>query len=162
MATSDVTAQDHMIVATIGEPGSVDPAWVYDTASAELVQNVYDTLVFFAVDRSLPRAEQGRTDTFVPAIATDWTITEISDTDPETGLEWVQRYTFTIRENVPWHDPTYGTVTTADVEYSMERWMVQDRSGGPTWMILEPTMGLYSTRGKTGAEAIKFGKMIDH
>jgi len=154
---------DHMIFVTIGEPETIDPAWSYDTASGTLIYNVYDALVFFDVDRtSADRTEWGKTKDFVPAIATDWTIETIDITEPETGQHWVERYTFTIREGIKFHDPTYGTVTPADVEYSFERWMVQCRSGGPTWMILEPTMGLYSTRGKTGAEAIKFGKMIDY
>jgi peptide/nickel transport system substrate-binding protein len=50
-------------------------------------------------------------------------------------------YYFHIRENVPWHDEgTYGNVTPADVEYSFERWMAFDRSGGPAWMIFEPLL----------------------
>ncbi len=151
---------DHIIIATIGEPETVDPAWLYDTASAELCMHVYEPLINFAVDRSLPRAEQGLTGEFVPAIATEWIFEDIDETDPDTGLTWVQRVTFTIREGVKFHDGS--VVTPADVEYTFERWMVQCRSGGPTWMILEPTLGVYSTRGKTGDDAIKYGKMIDH
>jgi len=151
---------DHIIIATIGEPETVDPAWLYDTASAELCMHVYEPLINFKVDRSLPRDEQGLTGEFVRGIATYWWIEDIEETDPDTGLTWVQRYYFEIDTTIMFHDGSF--VTTEDVEYTFERWMVQCRSGGPTWMILEPTLGVYSTRGKTGDEAILYGKMIDH
>ena len=37
---------DTLIEATIGDPESLDPAWAYDTASGEVIFNVYETLVF--------------------------------------------------------------------------------------------------------------------
>ena len=46
-----------IVVATISEPETVDPAWAYDTASAELIFNVYEPLIFFKVDRSRSRVE---------------------------------------------------------------------------------------------------------
>jgi len=113
-----------LVVATIGEPETVDPAECYDTASAELISNVYDTLIRFDGESV---AE------FVPCLATEW------DYDEDTYT-----YTFTIREGVSWTDRTYGTVTPEDVEYSFERWMVQDIDGGPTWMIFEPLLGTYT------------------
>jgi peptide/nickel transport system substrate-binding protein len=74
-------------------------------------------------------------------------------------------YTFTIRPGAQFHDPTYGTVTPADVEYSYERWMVQDRSGGPTWMILEPLFGVHGVEElgdlTVPAEVAAVGQMID-
>ncbi|MDH5770405.1 MAG: hypothetical protein OEZ25_03865, partial [Candidatus Bathyarchaeota archaeon] len=35
-----------LVVDTIGEPMDIDPAWSYDTASAELLMNVYETLLW--------------------------------------------------------------------------------------------------------------------
>jgi len=112
-----------LVRATIGEPQTVDPAECYDTASGELIMNVYDTLLWF---------DGEETDKFLPSLATSWSY------DEETYT-----YTFTIREGVPWQNPTYGFVTPADVEYSFERWMVFDKDGGPTWMVYEPLLGLY-------------------
>ena len=38
---------DHIYVTTFGGPETVDPAWAYDTASAEAIQNVYEPLCAF-------------------------------------------------------------------------------------------------------------------
>jgi len=109
-----------LVLSTIGEPEVVDPHWLYDTGSAELVQNVYDTLIFF---------DGEVVDEFIPSLATEWTY------DAGTFT-----YTFTLRENVAWHDPAYGFVTAEDVEYSIERAMVMDHHHGPQWMIYEPLL----------------------
>jgi len=56
----------------------------------------------------------------------------------------LERYTYVFKLRTS-PTPTFSngaTVTTEDVEYSFESWMVQDRSGGPEWMIFEPTMGI--------------------
>jgi len=121
--SAPVTNPYEIVVGTIGEPQTVDPAECYDTASGELIMNVYDSLLWF---------DGEATDKFIPSLATDWSY------DEETYT-----YTFTIREGVPFQDPAYGTVTPADVEYSFERWMVMDKDGGPTWMCFEPLLGVY-------------------
>jgi len=171
IAGAGVPRPGQIIIVTYGEPETADPAWLYDTASAVLVEHVFEPLIFFNVTRDTSIAAPylvdpktaGQTGEFVPAIASSWTVEDITETSPE-GLDWVQRVTFTIRSGVQFHEG--GTVTTEDVEYSFERWMVQCRSGGPTWMILEPTLGTYSTRGLTlpdnATEAALLGKKIDH
>jgi len=133
---------DTLVIATIGEPETLDPAWAYDTASGEVIFNVYETLIFF---------KGNRTDEFEPRLATEWWIS--SD-----GLT----YAFKIREGVTFHngDP----LTPEDVEYSFERAMVQDRDGGPVWMLLEPLLGVDSTREfnlSDPAVAAEVGQMID-
>jgi len=165
VAIGGIPRPRHIVIVTIGEPETADPAWLYDTASAELCQHVYDTLIAFNVTR-LPDGNledpttAGRTEEFIPALAESWTIEGITETSPE-GLTWVQRWTFTIRSGVTFHDGT--PVTPQDIEYSFERWMVQCRSGGPTWMIIEPTMGVYRIRpGYPDADPKINGKMIDH
>ena len=54
-------------------------------------------------------------------------------------------YTFKMREGVTWHDGTVSTAAqmAAHAEYTFERLMIFDRTGGPTWMILEPCLGVY-------------------
>ena len=122
--------QEHYIYESIGDPETVDSAWSYDTASGLLIQNVYDTLIFFD--------HESVTD-YIPSLATDWAIDQPPHPDAPAGTD--STWYFTIRTNVPWQDPAYGTLTPADVEHSFERAMVQDRSGGPVWMFNEPLIG---------------------
>jgi hypothetical protein len=49
-------------------PLTVDPAAAYDYASCELIQQVYDTLISFNGER---------TDSYIPDLATSWTITQV-------------------------------------------------------------------------------------
>jgi peptide/nickel transport system substrate-binding protein len=131
-----------MVVANIWGPETVDPAWCYDTGSAALIFNVYDTLVRFYVNHSLPADQKGRTDQFTPALATEWKLNQQPHAAAPAYV--ASTYYFKIRTGVPYHDAAYGTVTPADVEYSFERWMAFDRSGGPTWMIYEPLLGVHA------------------
>jgi peptide/nickel transport system substrate-binding protein len=112
---------DTIVEATIGDPETLDPAWAYDSASSEVLFNVYETLVF-------PKKES-QTE-FVPMLAEK--LPEVSS-DGKT-------YTFTIRQGVKFHDG--GDLTAEDVAYTFWRGMVQDRSGGPQWMLLQPIFGL--------------------
>ena len=105
---------------TIGGPETLDPAWGYDTASGEQIQYVYETLIFF---------DGTSVDTFVPVLATSVPTYNSGD----------NTFRFTIREGVNFHDG--GNLTPEDVEYSIERHMVQDRSGGPQWMLYGPLVG---------------------
>jgi peptide/nickel transport system substrate-binding protein len=111
---------DTIIEATIGEPESLDPAWEYDTASGGIVQNVYETLLFYKKDSATE---------FVPMLATKWDISA-------DGLT----YTFTIRQGVTFHDGQ--DLTPEDVAYTFWRGMIQDRAGGPQWILLQPFFGL--------------------
>ena len=142
IAAQEIPRPKDLVIANIWGPETVDPAWCYDTASAEIIMNVYDTLIRFAVDRSLPPEEQGLTDQFEPCLATEWVIA--APPHPDAPEYTNCTYYFKIREGVKWHDPKYGTVKPSDVEYSFERWMVLDRSGGPTWMIYEPLLGVHA------------------
>ena len=105
---------------TIGGPETLDPAWAYDTASGEQIQYVYEPLIFF---------DGESVDTFVPVLATSVPTYNSGD----------NTFTFTIRSGVTFHNG--NTLTPEDVEYSIERHMVQDRSGGPIWMLYGPLVG---------------------
>ena len=135
----------HHIIESIGDPETVDPAWAYDTASGVLINNVYETLINF---------DREHTGQFVPALAKDWvnvilptpmtiTLTDGDTHDDGSGdsreITYTQKLTFNIRTGVPFHNGQ--PLEMEDVEYSFERWCVQDRSGGPTWMINEPAFG---------------------
>jgi len=129
-----------LIADRIGEPMDIDPAWAYDTASGELLMNVYDTLLTF-----------NRTDmtTYIPRLATSWSFQTIDEMSPE-GLHWVSRLTFTIRTGVhfQYYDGSIpgegGLLTPADVEYTFERLLVTDAGTGPSWMLWKPLFGNYS------------------
>lgn len=117
---------DTGILATIGEPATIDPNWMYDTASSELVFNIYDTLIF-------PRRES--ISEFVPVLATEVPTVENGLISAD-GMTW----TFNIRSGVTFHEG--GTLEPHDIAYSIWRGLLQDRSGGPQWMLLEPLLGV--------------------
>jgi peptide/nickel transport system substrate-binding protein len=113
---------DTLVQVGIGEPQSLDPPWTYETAGSGLQANIYEGLLYF--DREKP-------DAYVPALATDW---QVSD----DGLT----YTFTIRDGVTFHEG--GTLEPHDIAYSLQRGLLQSRSEGPMWLFLEPLLGTSS------------------
>ncbi|MGD0806411.1 MAG: ABC transporter substrate-binding protein, partial [Anaerolineales bacterium] len=95
--------------ATIGDALTMDPAWAYDTASGEIIQNVYETLIFY--DGEQPAK-------FVPMLADKWDVS----TDGKT-------YTFHLHPGVKFSngDP----MTASDVAYSFERGLLQGGTASP-------------------------------
>ena len=118
------------VFQTIGPIKTLDPAWIYDTASAAQVGKIYETLLYF---------DREKTDEFVPVLATEW---EFNPAD--------LTFRFKIREGVKFHSG--NDLTPEDVEYSFERWMVMDRAGGPTWMIFGPLLDVGSSASVTFAD----------
>jgi len=126
--------------ASMTEPEASDPAWACDTSSSEMIFNVYETLIFWPWERVPPDPHE-----FEPMLATEWVLPGDPDypgiapgAPPNTNETWY----FKIRTGVPYHDPVYGTVTPADVEYSIERALVFDHIGGPTRMHYYPLLNL--------------------
>jgi peptide/nickel transport system substrate-binding protein len=119
-----------LVIQTIGPIKTLDPAWIYDTASAENVERIYETLIYFDREKS---------DEFIPQLATEWEFNEADLT-----------FTFKIRDGVKFHSG--NDLTPEDVEYSFERWMVMDRTGGPTWMIFGPLLDVGSSADVTFAD----------
>ncbi len=109
-----------MVVATIGDPETLDPALNYETAGANIIQNVYETLVYYNKDDAT---------SFVPQLATDWTISD-------DGLT----YTFTIRKGVKFHNG--ADLTPEDVAYSFQRGLLQGGPDSPQWLLTEPFLGV--------------------
>jgi peptide/nickel transport system substrate-binding protein len=122
-----------IVEATIegGSPETVDPAWSYDTASGELISNVYETLLTH---------DGEHVDKFIPQLATGWTVENITGTTSPEELPWYFRYTFAMRTGVQFQDGS--TLTPKDVEYSFERSMIQARLGGTQWMFYEPLLNV--------------------
>lgn len=113
---------DTFVEVSIGEPESLDPAWSYETTGSAIEANIYESLVYF---------EREKPDAFVPALATEWQVSE----DRRT-------YTFKIRDGVTFHEG--GTLEPHDIAYSLQRALLQDRVDGPMWLFLEPMLGVSS------------------
>ncbi|HEY91570.1 MAG TPA: ABC transporter substrate-binding protein [Dehalococcoidia bacterium] len=118
-AQPEIKNPNIFIYATIGPPDSLDPAYAYDTASGEIIQAVYETLIFWKGESSTE---------FDPILATEWNVSDDGKT-----------YRFKIRKGVKFHNG--NDLTPEDVEYSFERGMVQDYGAGPQWMLFEPLFG---------------------
>jgi peptide/nickel transport system substrate-binding protein len=162
-----IQRQMEIIEATIdggSGPSTVDPANCYDTASGELLMNVYDTLVSF---------DGEHVDRYLPQLATEWNL-EKNDPpvhDVDTGLDWYYTYFFKIRNGVKFHNISLPELSAEDVEYCFERGMVLDMASGPQWMFYEPLLNganhdyingvTYNIEGNVTDE-ILVGKMIDH
>jgi ABC-type transport system substrate-binding protein len=117
---TDPTDPEVFTVMTTGSPDTLDPALSYDTASGEIIQNVYETLVFY---------DGESTSEFVPQLATEWTVSD-------DGTVW----TFTIREGVKFHEG--GDLTASDVAYSYQRGLLQGGYSSPQWLLAEPFLGV--------------------
>jgi peptide/nickel transport system substrate-binding protein len=112
-------ADTYVVITGAGEQETMDPAWMYDTASSSIAANIYEGLVWF---------NRERTEEFTPALATEWEANE-------TGDVWV----FNIREGVKFHEG--GTLEPHDVAYTTHRAMLQGRIDGPHWMTYEAFFG---------------------
>ena len=127
-AKPEIKTPDIFVEATIGDPDSLDPAYAYDTASGELIEAIYEPLIYY---------DGEKTDEYVPVLATEWNVSDDAKT-----------YRFKIREDVKFHNG--NDLTPEDVEYSFERGMVQDYVAGPQWMLFEPLLERSSSRGAGG------------
>jgi peptide/nickel transport system substrate-binding protein len=140
-AAEPVTNPDTLVVLTYLDPVSLDPAYAYDTTSDGIIwPGIYETLITYdgsVLSRYVPRLA-----TDVPSLA--------NGLISKDGLT----YTFPIRQGVHFHDGS--VMTPADVRYSMLRFMLQDRDGGPSWLLLTPLLGTDSTRDSKGAIAVKY------
>lgn len=120
---TEIKNPDTFTECTIGGPDSLDPAYQYDTASYEIIFNVNEGLLFYN--------RESYTE-FVPVLATDMPV--VSDD--------LLTYTFTLRQGIKFH--AGGDLTPEDVAYTLWRGMLQDRTGGPQWVVLEPLTGRFA------------------
>jgi peptide/nickel transport system substrate-binding protein len=133
-AADEVKNPDTYVLATLADANSLDPAWVYDSVSAAIVENLYENLFAF---------EGGSTEKLIPLLAKR-VPTKENGLISADGLT----YRIPIRSGVKFHDGTL--MTTDDVRYSILRFMLQDRASGPSGLLLEPLLGYESTRDAKG------------
>lgn len=110
---------DTLTVVNGGDALTMDPLASYDTASGEVVQNVYETLVFYDGDA---------VDKFVPSLAEAYEVSEDGKT-----------YTFTIRKGVKFHEGQ--ELKASDVKYSFMRLMLNGGSATAALLVNEPFYG---------------------
>ena len=125
---------NNLAVAMVGEAESFDPVFSYDGLTHGVLLNIYDTLIKFK-GSSLTE--------FEPLIAKEVPTVEngLISQDGKT-------YTFNIREDIKFHDGT--ALDAEDVEYSLKRFLISDAVSGPSVLLLEPILGISSTRDDKG------------
>ncbi|MEZ4769065.1 MAG: ABC transporter substrate-binding protein [Caldilineales bacterium] len=112
-------ADTYVVITGAGEPETLDPAWTYESAGSSIEANIYEGLVWF---------DRERTDSFIPALATDWKVNDAGD-------QWV----FNVRDGVRFHQG--GTLEPHDVAYTTYRALLQGRIDGPHWMSYDTFFG---------------------
>lgn len=134
---------DTFVSVSFGDWDTFDYAWAYDTSSHTVIFNVYETLIAY---------DGSRTDRFVPRLAT-------AVPSVQNGLISAdgKTYTFPIRQGVKFHDGT--PMTAEDAAYSLQRFLLIDRDGGPSSLLLEPILGITKTRDDKGALTLKFADL---
>ena len=137
--------KDTLVVAHKGEMESLDPVYSYDGVTHGLLINVYDTLLKFdgfsltdllpSVSTAVPSKENG-----------------LISADGRT-------YTFPIRKGIKFQGGE--ELTPEDVRYSLLRFLLSDVSGGPSSLLLEPILGVSSTRNDKGEIVVNFKDAAD-
>ncbi|MBI1742281.1 ABC transporter substrate-binding protein [Candidatus Acetothermia bacterium] len=127
----DIKNPDTLITADISDIDSLDPAFVYDTSSGEVLFHTYDNLL--AYDGPHP-------DKFKTMLAT--TIPSVQNGCIKENPDGSVVISFPIRTGVKFHDGS--ELTPEDVAYSFQRLLTFDRSGGPSWLLLTPLLGVNS------------------
>jgi peptide/nickel transport system substrate-binding protein len=130
-------------------PMTLDPANEYDTASGELIFNCMETMVFFSGERY---------DQCTPLLAQQaWVGPPSTTPDQDTGRAAPSYTNFTvyfqIRTGIPFSttcrtdSPASWSqyyLTTEDVKYSFQRFLVKDFIGAATWMFYEFTLDCHT------------------
>lgn len=109
-----------------GQPSTLDPALAYEISGLQVIQNLYDTLIFY-------RREEPTT--FIPQLALEVPSRENGGISPD-GLT----YSFKIRPGVTFHDGS--PLTVDDVVYSFQRNILQGGKDSPMWLLTEPIFGI--------------------
>jgi peptide/nickel transport system substrate-binding protein len=114
-----VPSTDTILEENIGSPDTLDPATDYEIYGAQIIQNVYEQLLFFKGDKA---------DQVVPWLAQSY------DMSPD-GLT----YTFHLRSGITFTD---GTPIDANAVYfSLMRTMIMDDPDGPAWAMDQVVRG---------------------
>jgi ABC-type transport system substrate-binding protein len=111
-------ADTYRYATSSGNVDYFDPARNYDNVGGQVLQNVYDTLVFYNGSSSTE---------LVPVVATEIPTVENGGISAD-GLT----YNFTIRDGITFSNG--NTLTASDVKYSLDRGLMFNDPHGPFWM----------------------------
>ncbi|MFC1522113.1 ABC transporter substrate-binding protein [Elusimicrobiota bacterium] len=128
----------------MGEAATLDPAYAYDTASHMVFGQIYETLIGF---------KGSSVSEFEPRLAT-----QVPSKKNSLISFDLKTYKFPIRGGVRFH--TGEELTCEDARYSILRFMITDRPGGPSAILLEPIAGTGSTRNDKGNIALDLGQLM--
>ncbi len=131
-ASAAPTAPDTFTRLDIAEADSLDPAWPTELVSEGVILSIYETLFAFDAKGGLTPLLASK----VPSRANGLIAAGGRD------------YVIPIREGAHFQDGS--PLTPEDVRYSLLRFMLQDRDGGPSSILLQPLLGLASTRDAKG------------
>jgi len=137
-ASSGVKNPDTLVVATYGDSRWLDPAVDYESAGNEIIQNCYETLVWY---------NGSSTTDLIPVLATT-VPTEANGGISADGLTWV----FHIRSGVKFHDG--NIMTPEDVAFSMQRTLYINHLGAPSWILGQALIPGYTNGVKINNTAI--------
>lgn len=125
-AVEDPTTLEYALGSDVD---SLDPHWAYDAASLFVDDQIYETLIAYAGD-SLDSYEP-RIASVVPSLANGFL--------SKDGLT----YAFPLRSGVKFHDGS--EMSPNDVKYSLMRFLLIDRDGGPSNLLLQALVGVRHT-----------------
>lgn len=131
---------------SFGDVDTLDPVQAYDSASGQVIENVYEGLYGYKGDSVKD---------YEPQLATSYEMSE-------DGLT----YTFKLREGVKFHSG--NDFSCKDVEYSIERALVTNPADSGAWILMEPLTGYYGDattelgEGATDEQYADFWKVIDN
>jgi len=134
---------DTLVYARTGRGTVLDPAYAYDGPTLEMMIQVYECLIAY---------KDGSANEFVPLLAS-----QVPTVENGLVSEDLLTYRFPIRKGVRFSNGS--ELTPEDVEYSFERVMVMDPTGGPIWMLLEVLLGVISTRDGEGGYRVTFDQI---
>ncbi|MDO4246834.1 MAG: ABC transporter substrate-binding protein [Deinococcus sp.] len=110
---------DTLVIQQSADVPTLDPGTTYDTASGQVVENLYETLVGYQ-GSSISELE--------PVLATAW--------EEQDGGK---QYRFTLREGVKFHSG--NPFECKDAEYTFRRNLVTNTSDSGNWFLAESLLG---------------------
>ncbi|MDW8110103.1 MAG: ABC transporter substrate-binding protein [Candidatus Bipolaricaulota bacterium] len=131
--TTEIKNPDTLIVANLGDADTLDPVHAYDTASGEVIFNIYENLIAY---------DGSRTDRLVPLLAS--AVPSLENGLIRTESDGTTYITFPIRTDVNFHDGS--PLTPEDVAYSFRRLMIHSHADSPAWILLEDLLEVHDLK----------------